>query len=173
MSGEELIQLKHHGRGRYGLETQVSEVAFSLDGTRLATCGSDATARLWDSTTGEEHVRVTHPLKEGMLRLALSPDSTSLATASSTDKQARVWDLATKEEMFRLSHDKPLKDILYSPDGKLLVTVANDSTARIWDSSTGEELARLTHKGVACAALSPRVDRLAVATGNYVQMWAI
>jgi WD40 repeat protein len=65
-------------------------VAFSPDGTRLATASGDRMARVWEVTSGTE----LHTLRHGsaVVGVAFSPDGTRLATASS-DRTARVWEL--------------------------------------------------------------------------------
>ena len=65
-------------------------VAFSPDGTLLATASHDKTARLWDPATGE-HLRTLTGHTDPVLGVAFSPDGTLLATASH-DKTARLWD---------------------------------------------------------------------------------
>jgi predicted nucleotide-binding protein len=67
----------------------VNGVAFSPDGTLLATTSGDRTARLWDLATGQPTVTLTGHT-HAVFGVAFSPDGTLLATASA-DKTARLW----------------------------------------------------------------------------------
>ena len=58
-------------------------MAFSPDGTKIATASWDKTARLWDAATGKP---LGAPMKHDgiVLAVAFSPDGTKIATASAT-----------------------------------------------------------------------------------------
>ncbi|MEV8630905.1 hypothetical protein AB0395_04540, partial [Streptosporangium sp. NPDC051023] len=74
-----------------GHQDNVSAVAFSPDGSRLATASWDNTARVWEAKTGKLITTLTGH-QDRVWEVAFSPDGTRLATASS-DNTARVWDV--------------------------------------------------------------------------------
>ena len=56
-------------------------LAIALDGTWLATAGTDRLVRIWDPATGEHRHFLPGRAADAVLRLAVSPDGTRLASA--------------------------------------------------------------------------------------------
>jgi WD40 repeat protein len=141
-------------------------VAWSPDGSKLATAGTEPTAIVWDAITGRQLVRLTGH-RDAVESITWSPDGTELATASA-DRSAKVWDAATGRELASLQgHTDQVWDVAWSMNGKALATASLDDTAKIWDPTSGKELRTLRgHKSrVVALAWSPRkANELATAS---------
>jgi CHAT domain/WD domain, G-beta repeat len=152
---------------------EVWDLAFSPDGSWLATTHADKTIRLWQTATGT-HLRTLAGHTSHVWDVAFSPDRTLLATASH-DKTARLWQTATGTHVRTLTgHTAEVWDVAFSPDGTLLATASSDETVRLWDTATGTHLRTLTgHTNrVRGVAFSP--DGTLLATGSEdktVRLW--
>jgi WD40 repeat protein/energy-coupling factor transporter ATP-binding protein EcfA2 len=150
-----------------GHKDKVESVAYSPDGTRLATGSDDQTAKIWDAETSKELMTLSG--HTGAIQsVAFSPDGKRLATGSD-DKTAKIWDTKTGKELLTLTgHTGPVKSVAFSPDGSRLATGSDDKTARIWDTKTGKPLMTLsghTNK-VEWVAFSPDGRRLATGSDD-------
>jgi WD40 repeat protein/DNA-binding SARP family transcriptional activator len=131
-------------------EQQVTALAFSPDGRRLATGSIEGSLKVWDAHTGRLVDSLTGNLGQ-VLDLAFSPDGTSLATNSS-DGTVRLWDVSTGRQQLTLAREvagevgaqtkfcfRTLRDaylgvggkLAFSPDGTRLAYTAADGTVRV------------------------------------------
>jgi WD40 repeat protein/serine/threonine protein kinase len=143
----------------------VFAVAYSPDCQRLATGGSDNTARIWDTATGRQ-ITCLRGHKGPLNGIAWSPDGKRLATAS-YDGTARIWDVATGQELRQLcGPGLPVVAIAWRSDGARVATTGNDMLFHIWDPDTGREL--ITPQGEKswgmALAWSPDGKKLALGT---------
>lgn len=124
---------------------EIWAIAYSPDGTRLATSGSDKNVQVWDAATYKN--LLTFKAQDADAKsITFSSDGKRLAIASD-DGAARVWDVETGEIMFELKgHTKTVQAITFSPDGKQLATSSLDKSIKFWDATTGKELA--TWRGI-------------------------
>jgi WD40 repeat protein/serine/threonine protein kinase len=144
-----------------GHEGPIRALAFSPDGTRLATSGDDKTARIWNPTTGDL-IATLRGHVDYIYALTYSPDGSRLVTGS-YDKIARIWDANTGDLISSLhGHQHEVDTVAYSPDGSRLATSSWDGTARVWDPNTGDLIASVQSYW-ASVVYSPDGSRLATA----------
>lgn len=98
----------------------VTDLAFSANGSRLATGSADGTVRVWDPHTGEQ-LLVLRGHSAAVSSVSFSPDGSRLASAS-RDGTVRVWaldldDLAeiAERELTRTFTDEECRQYLHVP----------------------------------------------------------
>jgi len=146
------------------LETgdRITSIAFSTDGTRMASCDHDRTTKIWSvpDMTVQNVLRGHEESVAG--RLAFSPDGRRLVSGGA-DGTVRMWDAPTGAEIRSLrGHQTYVSSVAYSPDGRRIASASGDGTVKVWDANSPAELATLPGHpgGVFCLAFSPDGARI-------------
>ena len=83
--------------------------------------------------------------------------------------QWKIWDIAAGKQTGRLiGHQNWVTDVVFSPDGRRILTGGKDNTAKLWDAQTGRELLTLRghRKQVIGVAFSPNGRQIATASAD-------
>jgi serine/threonine protein kinase/WD40 repeat protein len=125
----------HHGAAR-----------LSADNQRLYLARSDAanfrySIQCVDLATGKELWQTEFQRDYGLTALAVSPDGGVLASGSGfEDPTIRIWNAKTGRLLVRLDgHTGWVGKLVFTRDGRHLISAAADQTIRFWDTSTWTE----------------------------------
>ncbi len=142
----------------------VKVVAFSHDGERLASAGTEQKVKVWNIASGQQILTLKGHTR-GVESVAFSPDGKRLASGS-WDQTVKVWDAETGQETGTLEgHNQIVLSVMFSPDGKRLASRGVDQTAKVWDVEGGHEILTLKGKNQT-VEFSPDGKRLASASSD-------
>ena len=147
-----------------GHTSAVHAVAFSPDGTRLATTSEDRTAKIWDTASGKELLTLSGHSKS-VWGVAFSPDGVHLATASE-DRTATLWDAVSGKQLNVFYGPSEAVVVAFSSDGMRLATAYADGMVRVWDVASGKQLLSLSGHNDAVRGLSFSPDGMRLATAS-------
>src|SRR5687767_8660306 len=110
----------------------VNHIAWSADGTRLATAGHDKTSRVW-AWPGGLVKTVLRGQSDSATRVCFSPDGSSVYTAS-VDRNIRRFDSATGNLIRTYSGSgDSVSALAISPDGRQIVSSGPEVRIRWWN----------------------------------------
>jgi WD40 repeat protein len=127
-SGAELVAPLRHN-------SNVTGVAFSGDGSLLATAAGDGVS-IWQTSTGAR-VGDRLPHSTAGPSVAFSPDGARLAIAT-YDGYIQFWDVSSHTQVGPQIRHPWVWKVEYSADGHLLASASvSDAEAQLWDVETG------------------------------------
>ena len=167
-----------------GHTDRVWSIAFSPNGSLLASGSWDGTVRLWRMTpSGGEVMSILPGHSDWVLSVAFSPDGSILASSSTRDDKIWLWRVADGElistltEYELLDHTLGIASLTFSPDGQILASGSWDHGVRLWRVADGELISKLTGEGpswVNSVTFSPNGQILASAPNdNTVRLWRV
>jgi len=133
----------------------VNAVAWSPDGTMIASGSSDMTVHVWNVTTGAIlHTYSGHT--SHVVSLVWSPNGQKIASGSgyppldpnaNRDHAVHVWEVQTARLLFPpyMGHAGQIKQVAWSPDATSIASASVDRTVQVWSASDGSPLYTYTH----------------------------
>lgn len=159
-----------------GHHCDISSVAWSPDGSRIASSSLDVKAKVWDVNTGEV-ISTSSPPIIGIGQLVWSPDGTKIADVWVEDFRFEIWDAATGQliQTVGLTGGTSLFTIAWSPDGtKIVSDGGDDGTLRIWDAFTGQLVTTFTGHTDNVRSVDWSLDGAKIASAssdNTIRIW--
>lgn len=111
-------------------------VAWSPDGTRIASGDENHRVQVWDSSTGK--MLFVYDKHRGPINaLSWSPDGTRIASASD-DGTVQVWDaMSGQQKSIYRAHSHNVTAVLWTTDSQSVVSADADNVIRVWDAGSG------------------------------------
>jgi WD40 repeat protein len=126
-----------------GHASEVTALAFSADGRRLASAAEDGTLVVWD-LAARKALFTLAGTKTAVSALAFSPDGLHLASASRSQPTLTLWNLQQRAAEGTLEgHASTVWSLAFSPDGKRLASAGTDRAILLWDVATRQRQDRL------------------------------
>lgn len=120
-------------------DAELTSVSFRDDGALLALGTKNNKVLLCDPATGAvvRQIATKFPVRN----LAFRPDSVDLATIGSIERFVEIWNSSTGESRLVIQGRRSQADgLVFTPDGKRLITAGPGKSVSVWDADSGDEL---------------------------------
>lgn len=173
-NGKKLHVLTGHRDALYG-------IAFSPDGSQLATAGYDRIIQIWNTTSGEI-LRTLKGHNGAVFGIAFSPDGSVLATAGG-DSSVKLWNTENGQRLDTFGQPTGEQFLTaFTPDSRFILAGGTDKQVRIWRWVSGDEIGinplvqvRFVHEDeITDLTIDPSGKLLATASADRtVKVWSL
>ncbi|KAJ5788212.1 hypothetical protein N7457_003202, partial [Penicillium paradoxum] len=144
---------------------RVTSVAFSNDGSKLASGFQEGDIRVWD-THSWQCLQTFKDNQNWTTSVAFSNDGAQLA-AGSMDSNIRLWDMQSNLSLQSIDcHHDRIGSVEFSPDGALFASTSTDGTIKIWDAYSGQCLQTIEDQCVGYVPVAFSPDGLLFISGD-------
>jgi WD40 repeat protein len=154
----------------------VYKLAWSPDGTLIASVNADGPVLVWDASTGKAVDHYTSPVSfVKVLSMVWLPHNYLLVLSERVDNTIDAWNPITGSVFLSIALPKSISVGAWSPDGQRIAFDAGDHTIQVWNVFTKQKIA--THPVQTQANISALVwsmDGTQIASATYdgsIQIW--
>ena len=115
-----------------GHKGRVRGLAFSPDGTMLASASLDGTIRLWNTANSEALATLPGHMEEAS-DVAFSPDGLTLASLNMR-LSVKLWHIATRRELVTWEFPRLGEKLRFSPDGRFLAVTTRTNAIHLFEA---------------------------------------
>ncbi len=188
-SGEEVRRFEGHTATAINenvLFQSILNLAVSPDGRHFVSTAEDRSMIVWDINTGEV-VRQVEVCSGTINGVTYSPDGRYMAAGfgalkeplramcGEVDHSIHLWNAETGELVRQLvGHEEAVATVIFSPDGRWLVSGSVDETVRLWDVETGQERRRFVGHTGSVTHIDISADGRYIVSGSvdgFVHVW--
>jgi WD40 repeat protein len=177
-----------------GHKDSVNQMVFSPEQQKLqtlATASADGTIRLWSLSPQTVYNTVLKPLQilswaesnaqqsqtiANVTSVAYSPDGLYVAAIAENSSQVKVWSVESgKLILNNITGSTDATEVMFSPDGKWIISAHRDQSISIWDAATGQLEDSLPQAGdIKSLQISPDAQfLLSTALNGTAQLWRL
>lgn len=124
-----------------GYQMYIVDVAWSPDGTYIASACDDRTVKVWDAHDGKQtFVTHRHANPAPMWAVACSPSGTAIASGDNA-ASIEVWEARSGKLITSYTgHTREIIALAWSPSSQLIASASNDGTVQVWRATDGQPI---------------------------------